>query len=202
MIKRIIFDFGNVICRFTNDLFIERISNLTLKSKEEVFDLIYKKSDITKIFESGLITSEEFYKELSNICGLNVSYDELKDIYTKNKFTPILGMNELIESLKHNYKIGLLSNTGPWDYDYLQTVAPIINTFDSITTSFEVGVMKPDKKIFEDALSKSPLNPEECLYIDDIIEYVNAAKKIGMKAIQFMTLEKFKIDLKSFGIKF
>ena len=104
MIKRIIFDFGNVICRFTNDLFIERISNLTLKSKEEVFDLIYKKSDITKIFESGLITSEEFYKELSNICGLNVSYDELKDIYTKNKFTPILGMNELIESLKHNYK--------------------------------------------------------------------------------------------------
>ena len=131
-----------------------------------------------------------------------MSYDDLKDIYTKNKFTPILGMNELIESLKHNYKIGLLSNTGPWDYDYLQTVAPIINTFDSITTSFEVGVMKPDKKIFEDALSKSPLKPEECLYIDDIIEYVNAAKKIGMKAIQFMTLEKFKIDLKSFGIKF
>jgi len=200
MIKEIIFDFGNVICYFTNDILIQRISDLGKKTKEEVFELIYKKSDITKRFESGIITSEEFYEELSSICGLNISYEELKEVYSKDKFTPVEGMNELIESLKKKYKIGLLSNTGPWDYDYVLKVAPIVKTFDTITTSFEAGAMKPSPMIFEDALKKSQLKPEECLYTDDIADYVEAAKRMGMKAVQFTTIEKFKIDLKSFGL--
>jgi len=197
MIKEIIFDFGNVICSFTNDIFIEKISNLTKKTKEEVIDLVYKKSDVTKRAESGVITSEEFYEELSALCGLNVSYEELKEIYSKDKFTPIEGMKELIESLKTKYKIGLLSNTSEWDYDYVLKTAPMVRNFDTITTSFGAGAMKPSPIIFEDALKKSQLRPEECLYTDDIIDYVEAAKRIGMQAVQFTTVEKFRTDLKN-----
>lgn len=201
MIKEIIFDFGNVICSFTNDIFIKRVSNLTEKTKEEVFDLVYKKSDITKRAESGAITSQEFYKELSDLCGLNVSYEELKEIYSKDKFTPIKGMKELIESLKIKYKIGLLSNTSEWDYDYILKTAPIVKSFDTITTSFGAGAMKPSPIIFEDALRKSQLKPEECLYTDDIADYVEAAKKIGMKAVQFTTIEKFRNDLEKLEVE-
>lgn len=201
MIKEIIFDFGNVICNFTNEILIERISGLNGKTKEEVFETIYKRSDITKRFESGTINSKEFYKELSGICGLNVSYEELKEIYSKDKFTPIEGMNELIESLKTKYKIGLLSNTSEWDYDYILETAPIIKTFDTITTSFRAGAMKPNPIIFEDALIKSQLKPEECLYVDDIFDYVEVAIKMGMRAIQFTTMEKFKTDLVDLGVE-
>jgi epoxide hydrolase-like predicted phosphatase len=201
MIKEIIFDFGNVICHFTNDILIGRISNLTGKTKEEVFDLIYIKSDVTKRVESGIITSKQFYKELSSICGLNVSYEKLKEIYSKDKFTPVEGMNELIKLLKPRYKIGLLSNTGEWDYDYVLKTAPIIKTFDAITTSFGAKAMKPSPIIFEDALKKSKMKPEECVYTDDIEDYVEAAKKIGMNAVKFTTTEKFKVDLKNFGVE-
>ncbi|MDD4027255.1 MAG: HAD-IA family hydrolase, partial [Candidatus Shapirobacteria bacterium] len=159
MIKEIIFDFGNVICSFTNDIFIKRVSDLTGKTKDEVFELIYKKSDVTKRAESGAITSQEFYEELSDICGLKMSYEELKEIYSKDKFTPIEGMKELIESLKTKYKIGLLSNTSEWDYDYILKTAPIVKSFDTITTSFGAGAMKPNPIIFEDALKKSQLKP-------------------------------------------
>jgi putative hydrolase of the HAD superfamily len=180
---------------------IGRISDLTKKTKEEVFDLIYKKSDAVKRAESGAITSEEFYKELSNLCGLNVSYEELKEIYSKDKFTPVEGMNELIKSLKTKYKIGLLSNTGEWDYDYILKIAPIVKTFNTITTSFGAGAMKPSPIIFKDALIKSQLKPEECLYTDDISDFVEAAQGMGMKAIQFTTAEKFRTDLETLGIK-
>ena len=198
MIKEIIFDFGNVICSFTNDIFIKRVSDLTGKTKDEVFELIYKKSDVTKRAESGAITSQEFYEKLSDICGLKMSYEELKEIYSKDKFTPIEGMKELIESLKTKYKIGLLSNTSEWDYDYILKTAPIVKSFDTITTSFGAGAMKPNPIIFEDALKKSQLKPEECLYTDDIADYVEVAKNMGIKAVQFTTTEKFRIDLEDY----
>jgi len=201
MIKAIIFDFGNVICRFTNDILRERIADLTGKTKEEIFELVYKNSDLTHRFETGSVSNQEFFEELSEICELKVSYDELKKIYSENKFTPVEGMEKLIEELKGKYKIGLLSNTSSWDYDYILKDTPIVKTFNTITTSFGVKAMKPNPKIFEDALNKLKLRPEECIYTDDILEYVEAAKKIGMKAVQFTTIEKFESDLKELGVE-
>jgi len=201
MIKAIIFDFGNVIGKFTNEIFMGKVSNLTGKSKEEIFELIYKKSGLPEKFETGLISSQDFFEEISKLCGLKVSYEELKDIYSKDKFTLIEGMTELIESLKENYKIGLLSNTSEWDFDYMMKTVPMIKTFDTITTSFKVKAMKPNPKIWEDALNKLQLKAEECVYADDILEYAETAEKLGFKAVQFVDTEKFKSDLKSFGVE-
>jgi len=201
MIKAIIFDFGNVICRFNNDIYIKKIADLTGKTVEDIKNIVFRNSDILTRFETGLISTHEFFKELSDLCGLKVNYEELKKIYSEDKFTPIEGMEKLIKELKGKYKIGLLSNTGEWDFDYILKVAPIVKTFDTITTSFEAKSMKPDKGIFLDALNKLNLKPEECFYVDDILEYVEVAKKLGIKAIQFTNAEKFKLDLKNLGIE-
>ena len=201
MIKAIIFDFGNVICRFTNDILRERISKLSGKTVEEILNLVYRNSDILQRFETGLISGQEFFEELSSICGLKVSYEELKKIYSEDKFTPVEGMEKLIEELRGKYKIGLLSNTSEWDFDYMIKAAPMIKTFDTITTSCEAKSMKPNKGIFLDALNKLNLKPEECVYADDVLEYVEAAKKLGIKAVQFTDAEKFKLDLKNLEIE-
>jgi len=199
MIKAIIFDFGNVICYFTNEIYLEKISNLTDKTKDEIRNLI-SSSGLLKKFETGVLSTHEFFKELSDLCGLKVSYEELKKIYSEDKFTPVEGMEKLIGELRGKYKIGLLSNTGEWDFDYILKVAPIVKTFDTITTSCKAKSMKPDKGIFLDALNKLNLKPEECLYTDDILEYVEVAKKLGIKAVQFIDAKKFKLDLKSLGL--
>lgn len=201
MIKAIIFDFGNVICKFTNEILLEKIANLSGKNKEEIRKIIYQDSDITKKFESGKIRGEEFHKELSNICKINVPYQELKTIYSENKFSRIEGSKELIEKLRKNYKISLLSNTSEWDWDYMIQVAPEIETFETITKSYEAGAMKPSEIIFEDAISKLGLKAEECVYIDDILEYVNVAKKMGFVAFQFTTTKKLIKDLKLIGVE-
>ena len=201
MIKAIIFDFGNVICHFTNDILRQRIAKISGKTPEEIKKLVYKDSDITKRYESGQITSEEFYEELSRICGINVPYQELKTIYSKDKFTRVIGTKELIEKLRKNYKVSLLSNTSEWDWDYMVQVAPEILNLDTITKSYEVGAVKPSPIIYEDALKKLNLRPEECVYTDDIEEYVEAAKEIGFNAFQFTSAKKLEEDLREIGIE-
>ena len=201
MIEAIIFDFGNVICSFTNEILVDRISKLSGKTKDEVFDLIYKESDLPKKYETGLITSQEFYSGLSKLLGLNVPYEQFKEIYYKDKFTPVEGTMDLIKKLQKNYRINLLSNTSEWDFEYMVKAAPIIKTFEKITTSFESKSMKPDKKIFLDALDKLKLKPEECIYTDDILEYAKAATSLGMKGIQFTTAKKFEEDLKKLKVE-
>jgi len=79
--------------------------------------------------------------------------------------------------------------------------APEVLTFDSITTSFGAKASKPSQIIFEDALKKLDLKPEECVFTDDVEEYVEVAKSLGFKAFQFTTAEKLEKDLKNIGIK-
>ena len=82
MIKAIIFDFGNVICHFTNQILVEKIAKISRKCEEKIFDLIYRQTDVVEKYESGLISSVEFYQKISKLCGINIPYFELKRIYS------------------------------------------------------------------------------------------------------------------------
>jgi len=81
--------------------------------------------------------------------------------------------------------LGLLSNTNIWDYEEHITRQDVLPLFDSITLSFEVHALKPDKVIYRDALRKLGVSPEEAVYIDDIHEYVAAAEELGMQGIHY-----------------
>jgi putative hydrolase of the HAD superfamily len=201
MIKAVIFDFGNVLYKFNNDLFIDSVSQLTGKSKSEIFHLFYETSDLGKKFETGLISSADFFKELSQLFNLNISYEKLRSIYSGDKFTPVLGMREILQSLKSKYKLALLSNTSEWDFEYGMALVPEIKLFDTITLSYEVKAMKPDSKIYYDALTKLNLSPKECVYADDILENVQAAQIIGIKAIHFTDADSFLSFLNSYESK-
>ncbi len=201
MIKAVIFDFGNVICKFTNEILLGKISTITGKPKEEIRHLIYEVSELPKKFETGLISSNEFFEEISKLCGLNISYDELKEIYSKDKFTRIEGMIKLIKLFKGKYKVGLLSNNSEWDFEYGVKIVPEMKFFDTITLSYEVKAMKPDLKIFYDALNKLNLPPEECVYTDDILEYVKIANSIGINGIHFTNPDNFLSSLKEIESK-
>lgn len=184
MIKAIIFDFGNVICKFDNDLFIVEISKHTRKSAKELTDLIYNKFKLPILYETGIISSDEFYTRTVHLCDLNLSRDSFIQVYT-NIFTPVNSTIELIKALKKNYKIALLSNTNEWHFNYAIKPLEIFELFDAVTLSFEVKAMKPDSKMFDDCLTKLALQPHECIYIDDISENSDQAAKMGMTGIQY-----------------
>lgn len=62
--------------------------------------------------------------------------------------------------------------------------------FDEAVLSFAVGYSKPDKRIYEIALERLGVKGDECIFIDDIAEYCEAAAALGMKAIHFLSTEQ------------
>ncbi|EKE20805.1 MAG: hypothetical protein ACD_7C00469G0003 [uncultured bacterium] len=199
MIKGIIFDFGNVICTFDNDIFLKKISSFTNKSIKELDEIIYKSSGLPKKYETGLISSDEFYNEICRLCELTISRADFIEAYS-NIFTPIPETFDLIKKLSKKYKLALLSNTSEIDYKYGFKKFDVINFFEVKSLSYLVKEMKPGEKIYRDTLSKLGLAPEECVYIDDIDGYVQVANKLGIYGIQYLTSEKLLEDLKKLGI--
>ncbi|MHC4455231.1 MAG: HAD-IA family hydrolase [Planctomycetota bacterium] len=110
-------------------------------------------------------------------------------------------LSRIIRRLKSIYKIALLSNTNKWDFEHIIKTCEVYNLFDAVSLSFRVRAMKPDNKIFLDSISKLRLKPEECVYIDDIEGYVEAAKQIGINGIHYVSFEKLISSLKGLSIQ-
>lgn len=199
MITAIIFDFGNVICKFDNNLFLEKISKQTKKSVAEIKSLIYDQSDLPRLYETGNISSNEFYKRTVKLCELSISKENFIQAFT-DKFTPINSTFEVIKKLDGHYKLALLSNTSEWDFNFGIKPTKILNYFDSVTVSFQVGAMKPDNKIYYDCLNKLNKKPSECIYIDDIKANSDKATKLGMHGVDYTSHSELLNSLKSINV--
>jgi len=96
---------------------------------------------------------------------------------------------EYARLLRARYKTGILSNTWP---DARQAVQAWVNeqAFDELIFSAEVGLVKPDRRIYELALERLQVQPVEAIFIDDIPRNVEAAQAIGIAGIRFETTEQ------------
>lgn len=200
MVKAVIFDFGNVIYRFDRRKFVAKLSRLTEKPAEDIFSLLYD-SDIPRRYEMGSITSEEFYQLACGRCMISLPIESFIDAFN-SMFSPVHGMSKLIgEIKKRGYRLGLLSNTNEWHFEHTICRADVFPLFDSVTLSYRVGEMKPNEKIYRDALSRLNLHPADCVYVDDVKNYAEKATAIGMTGIHFTSLATLVKSLASAGVK-
>jgi len=182
-IGAIVFDFGGVISTVDVEGFVRRIAARSEKSALEIGALLYG-SRLPVLYESGRISSADFFARVVALCGLRMPQDEFVRAFT-GMFTPIEPTLALIRRLKGRYRLGLLSNTNEWHFrGHIETV-PVFPLFDAVTLSYEVREMKPGERIYRDALGKLGLPPEACVFIDDIEENVAAARKLSMRAIRY-----------------
>jgi epoxide hydrolase-like predicted phosphatase len=199
MIRAVIFDFGNVICRFDVRLFVERISRLTSTPLSTLQGILHQSFDLGREYETGLITSDEFYRKVSDRYGLSVSKERFVREFT-DIFTPIPSTLTLVRKLKPFYKLGLLSNTNEWHFEHAIKKVEVFPLFDAVTVSFQVRAMKPAEKMYRDILAKLQVTPEECIYIDDVRENVEVARHLGMFSIHYTAPEELHAQLHSVGV--
>ncbi len=198
MIRAIVFDFGNVVCAFDNDIFLRSLLRFTSLRFDELKAAIYA-SDLHARFESGRISSEEFFREASRGGVLSASRDEFFRAFLEI-FTPIRSTFRLIRELKESYQVGLLSNTNECHFEHYMKNVEVFPLFDSVTLSFEVKEMKPGERIYRDALGKLGVLPGECVFIDDIEAYAEGARRVGMKGIRYVTHGALLDSLKEAGV--
>jgi len=200
MIKAIIFDYGNVIRKWDNHIFLDKIIKKSNKNYEYIDNFIFS-SGLQDKFELGEISEINFFRIIKKQFNLSITQKEFFKEYTSRIFENIQSTLALIKKLKKNYKVALLSNTTKVDFDCLIKKLKEFPLFDAVTLSFEVEHKKPEKQIYLDSLKKLNLNPDECVFIDDIKEFSDAASKLGIHGINYISYENLIKELKKLNVK-
>lgn len=190
--KIVLFDWGNIVEAHTtgytcadawNDLFVA----CGYIGKE----IIFKK--ISKYRLTRITTIEEFektYNEMAKDFNLNATYDKFIELYASifDKVDYYKDVADFEVSLKDKCYIGILSNLTVFDKERLDKQVNL-SKYDYVFLSFEMGLRKPDKEIYEEVRRKLPSNIEEILFIDDRKDNVDMANSLGWKAFQATGLE-------------
>ena len=193
MIKAIIFDSGGVI--------------VNQKSLFDKFVKIFQPKNIKKFWREvnikaiplckGKISEQEFWAQIAK--STRISLDKVpKNLWTKN-YEKLTHLNKdvlnIIKALKQNYKLALVSNSIA-SHTKINEKRDIYNFFNVVILSHKIGLTKDNEKIFLIAARKLNVKPQECIFIDDIKDFVITAKSVGMKGILFKNSKKLELDLK------
>lgn len=141
-------------------------------------------------FEMGLISSDEFVTRLSKHAPPGTSDTEIIEIWNRMLLELPRERIEMLLLLKKKYKVFLLSNTNEihinYINEYLRQTYPDIEfetaCFHRVYYSYRMGNRKPNLSIYKDLLEKESILPEETIFIDDNIDNIHAARKIGLSA--------------------
>lgn len=194
-LKAIVFDLGNVLIPFDNKIFVNRLNSIKNGIGDNLYDFYKSNYHFHRNFERGQIPEEEFISKM-----LDVIEDLINPETFCNYYADIFSLNEeviaLLPQLKKNYKLFLLSNTDPIHEKYGWRKYDFFIHFDKLILSHKVGAVKPEEKIYRAVEKASGFLPEEHFFIDDIIDYVNAAKDFGWDAVQFSSYENLVKNLK------
>jgi len=180
----IVFDLGNVLIPFNYNLVIERFEKVSPGLGNKFMDFYMNNYTIHREFERGNIPEEEFITKMLNVLENKIDKEKFCNDYSK-VFTVDEKVTGLLPKLKQNYMLVLLSNTNSIHRKYGWDGYEFLKYFDKLILSYEVGAYKPEEKIYKAAQAFSGKPPEEHIFIDDIADYVEGAKKVGWDAVQF-----------------
>ena len=101
---------------------------------------------------------------------------------------------------KSGYKVAALTNVNEINYHFFRKLG-FYDEFDAVVTSYDVGVRKPETKIYRVLFQKLKMSPEEMVFTDNSRENLVKAKKLGMKTIFYTNFDKFMNAIVKLGVK-
>jgi len=199
MIEVIVFDLGGVI---VNVNFKSPLGKLFDNSGAES-NRFKDKPNFSKLlqrYDMGIISAGDFHEKIIDHLDIELSFDEFIRASNDAIEAGDDGIDDIVKSLSKKYKLAILSNTNPVHYEYIKEKYSIIELFDHILLSYEMGTVKPDAAAYEKLIKTTSVLPSQHLFIDDRIENICAAKEIGMDGIHYISIENLRMELKNRGI--
>jgi epoxide hydrolase-like predicted phosphatase len=193
-IRAVFFDLGGVIVRTEFQAPRQHLAERLGMEYEGLVRLVFE-SETSRQASTGLISEEEHWAAVMRRLHLPESQTQVvRDEFFAGDITDI-ALLDFMRGLRRKYKVGLISNAWsglrPWIVR-----KKFEDAFDAMIISAEVGVMKPDARIFQIALEKVGVVPSEAVLLDDFLENVTGARAIGMQAIHFTQPEQALKELK------
>jgi HAD superfamily hydrolase (TIGR01549 family) len=185
-VDAIIFDLGGVILNIDYQLPVKAFRKLGIEDFSTHFSQAAQ-SNLLDDYETGQISSQAFIDAVRGFVKPEVTNDQIVDAW--NSILLDLPEQRLftLEKAAENHRIFLLSNTNDLhiesfnryllDEFQLPSLEPF---FEQLYLSYEVGLRKPDQRIFEYVLQDAGLDPQNTLFIDDSIQHIQSANELGI----------------------
>ena len=194
-VRAVLFDLGGVILRTEHQAPREHLAERLNMTYEDLDKIVFA-SETSRLASFGKLSTEQHWAAVVKRLGLTPS--EAGQAYAEffAGDIPDQELLDFIRSLRPSHKTGLISNGWPDLRDYI-TRSGFLDAFDTLVISAEVGLMKPDLKIYQLALSRLDVQASQSVMVDDTPVNVEAADELGMHGILFESTRQVQHDLEA-----
>lgn len=181
----IILDMGNVLLEWNKDKILRGV----VKTEKDymILDKAIFQSGLWERLDLGTLTRENLVLKVVSMIG-SIYQEKVQEVVWNwpsyiEIYTEVFPL--LVRLKEKGHRIFVLSNTSPVFYELLKNqLSPLNGILDGFVLSCDIKAVKPDPKMFEEILHKYDLNPENCIFLDDVKDNTKMAESLGIKAYQ------------------
>lgn len=196
-IKALIFDMGHVFVDFEWEEVCMGFCREFNMSLDDFKPLLKQIGSIG--YETGKADTIRLLDEVERVTKIKLAEERFHALWN-HTFRENDSMTEILTVLKSKYPLFLLSNTNESHWNFLESTYRVSRHFQELVLSFEVGYAKPQEEIYRHTVEKTGLNPENCVFIDDLPVNIEAADKVGLQTIQFESSKDMVRKLQEMGV--
>ena len=203
-IRFVYFDLGNVLLFFDHQRMCRQLGELFGAGEGEMREFLFDSGLFERELETGEIsTADALARTLERFPVDPAPTPEQVTRAAGDIFEVNYSMLSVIRSIHRlGIPISLLSNTNQWHWDWINRVGYAITSecISDAMLSYEVEMVKPEREIFELAIERAGVEPDEILYLDDTERHVEAAKRCGIDALVYRGTDEVMREMLSRGI--
>lgn len=197
MIDALILDLGNVLVFHDNDMLFEAMARAFRTSREDLRARL--EGGLWNRVNRGLLPGDSLRQELVARLGQSMTPDEWFALWNCH-FRINHEMVRVVERLVGRTRLVLLSNTHDQHIAFLRPRLPVLEQFDALVLSYEVGAIKPEPAIYHRAIEAARVPPNRAAFFDDVQRYADAASEVGLHGRLFTSVPRFLADLTALGL--
>lgn len=194
-VRAVIFDLGRVLIdvNFSRGLF-RHLAGGDDSDDAELLQQMFA-DELFVAFSTGRLQPQELHRRIMQKYSIQLDYQGFCQEWC-NIFSPLQGMENLLQQVAGKLPVGLLSDTDPLHWQYCLQNFPWLQKISRPTLSFEIGALKPARICYARAADNLATAAENCLFIDDKEENVLGARQAGMQAVRFRDVHQLEAFLK------
>lgn len=185
--KVILFDLGNVVVKLRTPQFLARMAQVCDARWDDaaILEAIREPAGPHIDYEKGFISGQDFHRHLQRRFALRLDYAGWLTVWN-DYFEPNRPMEALLTRLRGQVRFFGLTNTNAEHIGHAKRNYRVLDLFEGIIASNEVGLRKPDLAIFALALQRAGVAAQDVLYIDDIERFMAPAEALGLQTFNYI----------------
>jgi len=197
--RTLIFDLGGVLVDVRPREMLQRLAREAGCTPEQL-ETILLDPQLLHPLELGHLTPEQYFQRLTARVPLRLAFQEFVQAWNS-----ILSENashmQMFQQLSDRYTVVVLTNTNIVHDQFIRQTWPVFERAHHWIASYEVGLRKPDLAIFRLALQQANAEPASTVYVDDLEEHVQSARRLGVSAIRFTEPMRLADELRVLGVE-